>query len=482
MTGLRRIVGALSGLASFIRLRLMPRTLFARTLVIFITPLVLVQVVSAYFFYDRYWNVIAERLADGVATEIAMTVTMFERARDGRAVVPPMGDEDTAPPFATPQRTDPRSVLLMAERQFGHALAFVPDGELPEAEPPRGPLHRVMSEAVAERLGRDLRVDAIGMEERVEVLVALDGGLLRALVPIDRVFDSSMYAFALWMMGSATLLLLIALLFMRNQIRPIRRLAVAAERFGRGREVGHFPLRGALEVRQAAQAFLVMRDRLRRQLQQREEMLAGVSHDLRTPLTRMRLQAAMIDDSQVRADLTADLDEMHQMIEGYLAFARGEGGEAPESCDVAAFLRDVVGKAQGAHGPDRISLAIEPSLAGVTASLRRQALARCLDNLIANGVRYGGTVQVTGRAFLDRTIEQTQIEILIDDDGPGIPASDREAVFRPFHRRESSRNQATGGVGLGLTIARDVARSHGGDLTLHESPAGGLRCYLRVPA
>jgi two-component system osmolarity sensor histidine kinase EnvZ len=258
--------------------------------------------------------------------------------------------------------------------------------------------------------------------------------------------------------------------FLRNQVRSLRRLANAAEAFGKGRDVPHFKPEGAIEVRQAAAAFLIMRERIQRQISQRTEMLAGVSHDLRTPLTRMKLELELLGDAEEAQGLRADVAEMQQMLEGYLAFARGEGNEQPAVADLMEFLGDVVATAR--RDGTEISL-IGPS--ELHLPIRRDAFRRCVMNLVGNASRYGGHVWVT--------VMPTRggVEVMIDDDGPGIPEALREAVFRPFYRLESSRNLETGGVGLGLTIARDIMLSHGGDLRLETSPQGGLRAHLILP-
>jgi len=260
--------------------------------------------------------------------------------------------------------------------------------------------------------------------------------------------------------------------FMRNQIRPLRRLARAVDDFGKGRETGDFRLEGATEVRRAAAAFNLMRYRVTRQITQRTEMLAGVSHDLRTPLTRMKLLLAMLPESQEVADLKADVAEMEKMIGGYLAFARGEGTEQPVETDLTMLLKDVVGSALR-EGTATIDLHTEED--SMPVLLRPAAFKRCIGNLIANAQRYARTVSIRAGH------RGEAIEITIDDDGPGIPPEQREEVFKPFHRIDRSRNPETGGIGLGLTIARDVIRSHGGDLVLTDSPSGGLRARLRLP-
>jgi two-component system osmolarity sensor histidine kinase EnvZ len=226
---------------------------------------------------------------------------------------------------------------------------------------------------------------------------------------------------------------------------------------------------GALEVRQAAAAFIVMRDRIRRQIVQRTEMLAGVSHDLRTPLTRMKLQLALMGENEEIEELRADIVEMEQMIDAYLAFARGEGGEAPQKINLEELLRDVIG---GLPGGDAVTFTSDGPL---EIEIRPVAMKRCLGNLIGNAIRYAGTVAVNASRH------QRTVTVVVDDDGPGIPADQREAVFRPFVRLDPSRNAATGGVGLGLTIARDIAHGHGGEINLETSPLGGLRVVLTLP-
>jgi two-component system osmolarity sensor histidine kinase EnvZ len=252
----------------------------------------------------------------------------------------------------------------------------------------------------------------------------------------------------------------VAALFMRSQVRPIRRLAVAAEAFGKGRDSDEFTVEGASEVRQAGNAFTVMRDRIRRQITQRTDMLAGVSHDLRTPLTRMKLALAMMGNGPEVSDLKADVAEMERMVGGYLTFARGEGREATAEIDLGDLLQDVAAAARR----DGAEITLEIGQ-GLSATVRPEAMRRALVNLVGNAQRYARNIRVNGR----RSAEA--IEIIIDDDG----------VFRPFYRLEESRNPETGGIGLGLTIARDVVRGHGGDVILADSPMGGLRVILRLP-
>jgi two-component system osmolarity sensor histidine kinase EnvZ len=306
--------------------------------------------------------------------------------------------------------------------------------------------------------------------ETIAISIGVPEGVYTFLCPERRVYTPTTEVFIAWMVSSSILLSAVALLFMRNQIRPIRRLADAAEAIGKGRDVPGFKLEGAAEVRQAAAALLVMRDRLHRQITQRTAMLAGVSHDLRTPLTRMRLQLAMMPESDETRELTSDIAEMEVMLDAYLAFARGEEAEPASPVDLGELLAEIVQSARRQN--PNIELHV-PGSAVVT--LRRVAMKRCFANLIGNAVRYGK------RAEVAVTARDHAVDVTIDDDGPGISAERREDMFRPFTRMEESRNPTTGGVGLGLTIARDIARFHGGDVTLEESPMGGLRARVWLP-
>ncbi|HYD31729.1 MAG TPA: ATP-binding protein [Azospirillaceae bacterium] len=430
--------------------RLLPRTLFGRSLVIMVTPVVLAQLLATWIFYDRHWETMTNRLAYAVAGDIAFIIAQLDR-------------DATA--------NERRWTLVQAARATDLIVAFEPGNHLPpDRRRPRGMLESTLAAALAERVHRPFTVNTQIAYEWHEIRVELADGVLSVMSPERRLYSPTTYIFILWMIGSSTVLFTIAIIFMRNQIRPIRRLALAAERFGKGREVANFKLEGADEVRQAASAFLKMRERIQRQISQRTEMLAGVSHDLRTPLTRMRLQLAMMGDSPDVEELLADVAEMEQMIEGYLAFARGEGAEAVQPADLARLIQEAVSGArrEGAN----VDLSIEGSL---HLPVRPNAVRRCLANLLANARRHAARAWVTAH----RT--GSTIEIAIDDDGPGIPEKMRDEVFRPFFRLDPSRNPATGGTGLGLTIARDIARSHGGDVILADSPRGGLRAVVRLP-
>jgi two-component system osmolarity sensor histidine kinase EnvZ len=433
--------------------RILPHTMLGRSLLIIVMPLILVQVISTWVFYDRHWSTTTKRLALGVAGDIAMAIDQRSLARNDA-------------------ERDQMAVLTQWHTEL--RLDFH-KGEILPNQPPVdlvGSLDDILRDSIRERVRRPFHISWPESGEReVGVQVQLADGVLDVAVPRQRLFSSTTYIFILWMVGSSLVLFAVATIFMRNQVRPIRRLAIAADRFGKGRDVPDFRLEGAVEVRQAAAAFLEMRDRIRRQLQQRTDMLSGVSHDLRTPLTRMKLQLAMLGPSSEVDDLKADVVEMEKMVEGYLAFARGEGGEAPVPTEITELLADVVSAAR--REGTKVELAVDGA---IHLPVRPQALRRSIGNLIANAGRYGKRVWVSAARHADA------VEILVEDDGPGIPPEQREDVFRPFFRLESSRNPETGGVGLGLTIARDVLRGHGGERTLDDSPRGGLRACARLPA
>ncbi len=431
--------------------RLVPRTLLGRSLLIIVTPLVLLQVVSTWIFYDRHYDTITKRLSEALAGEIAVVIEMINR--DPREL----------------QRTQVfrlarRSLVLDVELEKGAFLAG--DAKSPQY----GVLNQKLNKALSERFGYPFVIDTESLAERVQIDVQLPDGVLRVLVPRKRLFSSTTYIFIMWMVGTSVILFGVAVFFMRKQVTPIQRLALAAESFGKGRDVEGFKPEGALEVRQASAAFLQMRSRINRQVQQRTDMLSGVSHDLRTPLTRMKLQLAMFAPSSDIEDLKSDVTEMERMVEGYLAFARGEGTEQPQPTEIMSLLREVVTQTRREGGI--IDLHTEQDM---SLPLRREAMRRCLANLLVNAQRYGRHVSV-------RAGQRDQsVEIIVDDDGPGIPRERRKDVFKPFFRLDESRNQETGGIGLGLTIARDVIHSHGGELRLDEAPGGGLRVQIRLP-
>ncbi|MGE0151319.1 MAG: ATP-binding protein [Reyranellaceae bacterium] len=431
--------------------KLRPKTLLARVVIIVIAPVVLAQLIITAVFYEIHWNNVAGRLARALVNDINFIIAW-------RGDFP--GEENF------------RWIQQRAKEDLRLTVVFEPGATLQQQTKP-DPLSMVepMVERALQRYNaRPFYFEVVDEEDDVLIRIQLADGVLQVVSPLSRLYTNTSYTFILAMVGTTLILLGVALLFMQRTIEPIRKLAAIAENLGKGREVPDFQPEGALETRQAAQAFLTMRERLRRQVQQRTEMLAGVSHDLRTPLTRMRLGLAMMGETAETAELKADIADMERMIEGYLAFARGAGDEEQAPLDIGDLIEEVAADARRAGAA--ISTRVEGDL---NTMARPLAMKRCLTNLVANAQRYGKTIAVKA------VRRKRWIDITVDDDGPGIPAEQREEVFRPFFRLEQSRNPLTGGVGLGLTIARDIIRGHGGDLTLGQSPAQGLRARLRLP-
>lgn len=431
---------------------MLPRSLFGRSLLIIVMPLIILQLVSTWIFYDRHWDTITRRLSTAIAGDIGQTLELMQRSTG----------EDSRD-----------AIFDMAARNFQLQIT-IREGEVipPTDRSGNARIDYFLSRALSGRVQRPFRIDSSDFKERVIVDLQLKDAVMTIVVPGKRLFSTTTYIFLMWMVGTSLVVFAVASIFMRNQVRPIRRLAAAADAFGKGRDTAavDFKPEGALEVRQAAAAFNLMRARLRRQFRQRTDMLSGVSHDLRTPITRMKLQLAMLPDSPEVSDLKHDISEMERMIEGYLTFARGEGNEDGSEVDLGQLVEDAV--ADWRRNGATIDLHVEGSL---RAWLRADSIKRAINNLIANAQRYGSHIWVRAGRRGDA------IEVTVDDNGPGIPETHREEVFRPFYRLEESRNPTTGGTGLGLAVARDLVRGHGGDILLEDSPHGGLRARLRLP-
>ena len=435
--------------------RLVPRGLLGRSLLIILVPLVILQAIALQLFYGSHLDVISRRLAAGVAGDVAMVVGLLER--------------ETV-------EQDRSWIFREAAWRLDLSLAYEAGARLAQtgmrpASMPLLPLEEDLAHAMQERVGLPFDADWQSDPRSVIIRVQLDDGVLHVEVARKRLFSGTIYLFVIWVVGSSLLLFLVAALFMRNQVRALRKISAAAEAFGMGRTVGPMKPEGAAEVRQAASAFNRMEERIRRFVDSRTEMLAGISHDLRTPLTRLRLGLAMLPEA-AREDasaMTEDVEEMDRLIGAYLAFARGEGVEQPEETDLAGLLRGVL--ARQARGGAEIPFDAPRE---VFMALRAGAMRRCFGNLLDNARKHAKRVAVK-LAVQPRGQNGIWADITIDDDGPGIPEAAREDAFKPFV------SLSGGGTGLGLAIARDIARAHGGDVFLEDSPMGGLRARIRVP-
>jgi two-component system, OmpR family, osmolarity sensor histidine kinase EnvZ len=430
---------------------MLPKGLYARALLIIIVPMVVLQSVVAFMFVERQWSVVNYYLSSAVTREIATLIDVYK---------------------TYPQGADRAPLRRIALEKLGLVVDFLPETQLP----PPGPkpffsqLDAALSDEIRRQIGLPFWIDTVGRSSIVEIRIKLDDTIMRVFARRADAYDFNSWIFLLWMVATSLVVLTIAILFLRNQIRPIVRLADAAEAFGKGREVPNFRPRGAREVRRAAAAFLEMKIRIERAIEQRTTMLAGVSHDLRTILTRFKLELAFLGDSPEVEAIKRDVDEMAGMLEAYLAFARGDLGEQPAPTDMAAMLDEL--KADSERHGHRTTVAFhgQPEV-----TVRPAAFKRCLANLTSNAGRFASTVAITGHR------DHRWLTVTVDDDGPGIPLPSREDVFKPFLRLDDARNQDEGGTGLGLAIARDIARSHGGEIMLGDSPLGGLRASVRVP-
>ncbi|MDE2326693.1 MAG: HAMP domain-containing protein, partial [Rhodospirillales bacterium] len=329
-----------------------------------------------------------------------------------------------------------------------------------------GPVDTDLARALRRDLNRKFSLVWNGPPGMIRVDVQLATGVMTVDVPRKRLYVGALYIFFAWLAGVTILLLGIAILFLRNQVRAIRRLALAAEAFGMGRDPGPIRPEGAIEVRRAATAFNRMQDRIRRFLTQRTAMLAGVSHDLRTPLTRLRLAIAMLPPDIADTDgMNDDVTEMERLIGLYLTFARGEGTEQPQPTDIALLIEDLAARAARGGAAIALDLAHMPQ-----AVVRPEAMRRALSNLLDNAARHAHRIVVAAAPEGGQ-----MLRIVIDDDGPGIPAERREQMLRPFESGSAA------GTGLGLAIARDIVAAHGGTLRLDTSPLGGLRVAITIP-
>lgn len=429
---------------------LMPRSLYGRFILIIVTPVILIQIVSTWLYMERYSQQVTQRLSSAVAGEIAFIIAETEK----------LGDID---------RTE---LFRLAEIHKNLTIRIEQDAHIPTYQPKVffNFIPAIMSRQLEARIQRPLWFNLEKRPSIVEIQVQLDEAVMFVELRRSQIIATNWHNFLVWMVIATALFLTIGILFLRNQVRAILRLGLAAENFGKGRDVPDFKPAGAREVRNAARAVIEMRDRVNAHVMQRTEMLAGVSHDLRTPITRMKLQLAMLGDSSDIEDMKSDLAEMEFMLQEYLDFARGQAGEEAAPTDVTAVLHEI--SAGAAARGRKIEMGAPDTL---EVPLRRTAFKRCITNLVNNACTFGTKVTVTA------TRNDNGIEVTVEDNGPGIPPDRREEAFQPFHRLDEGRNLDEGGSGLGLAIARDVARAHGGDIELGASELGGLRAVVKLP-
>ncbi|MET3855489.1 ATP-binding protein [Rhizobium sp. OAE497] len=435
----------------FLRRRL-PTGIYVRSLLIIIMPMLLLQSVVAAVFMERHWQMVTQRLSMAVTQDIAAIIQIID---------------------TYPQDADYTAITKIAREQMKLQISIEPDGDLP---PPREKpffsiLDGILSDELNDQIKRPFWIDTLGDSSLVEIRIKLDDKILRVLTKRNQTYASNTHIFIVWMVGASLVLIGVSILFLRGQIRPIQALAAAAESFGKGQKAENFYPRGADEVRRAGLAFILMRERIERQIEQRTAMLTGVSHDLRTILTRFKLQLALAGNNPDLQGMADDVNDMQSMLEAYMAFARSEIEEDVGELKISEMLAKI--ETDFALHEKSFSYSIEGDDEIV---VRPNAFTRLVTNLASNARRYANSLNIEAKHG------SKWLTLTFDDDGPGIPEKNREDVFKPFFRLDEARNLDDSGTGLGLAIARDIARSHGGNVTLSDSPLGGLRAVIRVPA
>ena len=437
--------------------RYAPSGLYRRAMLILIAPMLLVQSLMAGIILDRHWDNVTKILARSLAREVGLLIDIYQKSDRSPAAI--------------------AQVETMASQRLSHELKLLRGAQLPIAEaPPFYALFDVKMQKYLQReTGRPFWLNSARADGKVEIQVEVEPGLIFQLqTEADRARATSTPFLLTLMLGSTALLLSIAALFLRNQIKPILELAEAAKNFGLGRDTAAFRPRGATEIRAAGLSFIDMRRRIARHVEQRTAMLAGVSHDLRTILTRFRLELAVLGDNPKIHPLKEDVDEMQHMLEDYMAFVKGDGGEQVVPLSIPEALAATVESVERDR-PDSDAVIELGTLPTELVSLKPNAFRRLLSNLIGNAARYGLKVRVSGE------IKDQRLWLYVDDNGPGIPPAERDNAFRPFVRLDNARNLDETGTGLGLAIALDIAHAHGGDIALEDSPMGGLRVSVKLP-
>lgn len=428
--------------------QLIPSSLFSRFFLILFLPTIIAQAFAIYMFYQRHWSNVSDHLAESVVGEVQVISSLINNN---------FHYED--------------QLFNLMRKSLNIEINFIKnEGKFIEIEPKEGlkSLHYKLQNTISNKFNVDYITTR---KSSIRVDVASDKYIISIIFPRKRISTSTTYIFVMWMTGTASLLLILSLIFMNNQIKTISVLADAVEKFGKGQPVGEFRLQGAKEVRKAAYAFLQMKSRIERQINKRTQMLAGISHDLRTPLTRMKLQLTFLPESEDLTALQEDIREMEKMIQSYLDFARGEGQEKSESVDIKQYIEQII-LSFAQHQKD-IKLNINKQ---GNIIIRKDAMKRAISNIIDNAIRY------TKSKIIIEILHQSKYTLIkINDDGPGIEEEQKSKVFRAFYRIDNARNIESGNVGLGLSVAKDIVNAHGGEITLEDSELGGLSVIISIP-
>ena len=436
------------GLNNFIK-KILPKRLFYRSLIIVATPIILLQIIITIVFFDSLWIKANKGMTRSLVGEVETLLDVYKSQQD-------------------PEHRE--TIIAIYNKNFDFTVALKDNALLPEKKRERwySPIDRSLRRELKPIFGNSYWFDITSFKELVELRIKYKTGFLQIFFPKHKIAPSSARIFALWITLPGFLLITIAIVFLKNQTRPIVNLAKAAEKFGKGEFVKEFRPSGAKEIRQAAYEFDKMRKRISVHLNQRSEMLSGISHDLRTPLTRLKLQLALLKQQDLAKKMGADIEEMERMLNEYLEFSRNQKNEETETVNINNLITSIIKKYDG----KQINVHFEKNL---KINARLNAIKRCLMNLIDNGLAYGQKVEIITKKTISDAV------IFIDDNGPGIPEKEYQNVMKPFYRIDKSRGQNKSGVGLGLSITNDIIRSHGGSISLEKSPLGGLRVKIYLP-
>ena len=434
------------GLNNFIK-KFLPKRLFYRSLLIVAVPIIGLQLIISIVFFDSLWIKTNKGLTRALVGEIDTIIDIYNNENE----------------YNKKKLTD------LYNQNFNFSIRFLENTKLPDIKVERwfSPMDRTLRRELKSKVN-EYWFNTTSYKEVIDLRIKFKDGVLQIFFPKERVQTSSIRIFALWITLPAFLLIAVAIIFLKNQTRPIINLAKASEKFGRGELFENFIPSGALEIRQAGYEFDRMRKRIIRHLNQRSEMLSGISHDLRTPLTRMKLQLAFVKDEKISEKLSNDITEMEKMLNEYLNFSSSRSVEKTETFDLSELLETIVQKYEKKEIttdiPERVYL-----------DGRKNLIQRCLNNLIDNSIKY------SEKTLISLKKSSSNITITVDDDGPGIPQNERENVFKPFYKIDKSRGDSKSSVGLGLSIASDIVRSHGGNILLETSPKDGLRVKIFLP-
>ena len=435
------------GLNSFVK-KILPKGLFYRSLIIVATPLILLQIIITVVFFDSLWIKANKGMTRSLVSEIKTLYDVYTN--------PDMGQKQT--------------IIDLYNKNFDFIISFKNNTSLPSITKERwySPMDRSLRRELKPVFGTGYWFDTVSFKNGVELRIKYKNGFLQIFFPKNKIAPSSARIFALWITLPGLLLILIAILFLKNQTRPIVNLAKAAEKFGKGEYIKEFRPSGAREIRQAAYEFDKMRKRITIHLNQRSEMLSGISHDLRTPLTRLKLQLAFLKQQDLAKKMSDDIEEMERMLNEYLEFSRHQKNEETEKININNVINEVIKKYENKHIDKKLDEYLE-------INIRPNSIKRCLMNLIDNGFSYGKKVAISSNK------SNSNLLIFVDDDGPGIDVNEYQNVMKPFYRIDKSRGQNKSGVGLGLSIANDIIRAHGGNIDLDRSPLSGLRVKISLP-